>query len=156
VNLPDLNFQKAPFRFRKNSKEVLQIFDVIRKKFIDLTPEEWVRQHIIHFLINEKQTPISMIAVEKQLILNNTKKRTDLVIYNSNLKPLLIVECKAPNIPINQETINQAFRYNLELKVPSILLSNGLKHIFIKINNESAEILQEIPNYTNLNQIITN
>ena len=87
---------------------------------------EWVRQHIVHYLINDKQVPTSMISLEKQLILNNTKRRTDIVVFNSNLKPILIIECKAPEIEINQLTVNQALRYNLELKVPFVFLSTHI------------------------------
>lgn len=149
MNLPDLNFPKVEFRFQKNEKGTLQVFDIIRKKFVDVTPEEWVRQHIIHYLISYKQVPASMISVEKQLLLNNTKRRTDVVVFNSSLKPVLIIECKAPQITIDQLTINQALRYNLELQVPSVFLSNGLQHIFVKLGNE-PNILKEIPNYENL------
>ena len=147
MNLPDLNFPKVEFRFQKNEKGTLQIFDIIRKKFVDVTPEEWVRQHIIHFLILHKQVPASMISVEKQLLLNKTKRRTDIVVFNSNLKPLLIIECKAPAIEINQLTINQALRYNLQLQVPFVLLSNGLNHVFLKLSGDSPLILKEVPDY---------
>jgi type I site-specific restriction endonuclease len=150
MNLPLLNFPEFEFRFQKNEKGSLQVFDVIRKKFVDVTPEEWVRQHIIQFLIAHKQVPTSMISVEKQLLLNNTKRRTDIVIFNSNLKPLLIIECKAPHITIDQLTINQALRYNIELKVPAIFLSNGLEHIFIKQEKDNSKVLKEIPDYNTL------
>jgi type I site-specific restriction endonuclease len=150
VQLPKLNFPEFEFRFQKNEKGTIQVFDIIRKKFIDITPEEWVRQHIVHFLIQHKQVPTSMISIEKQLILNNTKRRTDIVIFNSLLKPLLIIECKAPQIEINQLTINQALRYNIELKVPAIFLSNGLQHVFLKLENEGSKVLKEIPDYQSL------
>ena len=148
--LPVLNFPIVDFRFQKNEKGNLRIFDIIRKKFVEATPEEWVRQHIIHYLINHKQVPASMISVEKQLLLNNTKRRTDLVVFNSNLKPILIIECKAPEVDINQLTVNQALRYNLELNVASVFLSNGLNHVFLKLDQNSPEILKEIPSYQNL------
>lgn len=150
MSLPKLNFPNVEFRFQKNEKGNLQLFDIIRKKFVDATPEEWVRQHIIHFLIQHKQVPASMISVEKQLIINNTKRRTDIVIFNSVLNPLLIIECKAPEVNIDQLTINQALRYNLELKVPAIFLSNGLSHIFLKLENEGPKVLKDIPDYQSL------
>ncbi len=150
MTLPFLNFPSVEFRFQKNRKGTLQIFDMIRKKFVDATPEEWVRQHIIHFLIEERQVPSSMISVEKQLILNNTKRRTDIVVFNSFLKPMLIIECKAPEVEINQLTINQALRYNTELKVPAIFLSNGLQHIFLKLESAGPQILKEVPFYESL------
>ena len=148
--LPVLNFPIVDFRYKKNEKGTLQIFDVIRKKFVDITPEEWVRQHIIHYLINHKQVPVSMISVEKQLLLNKTKRRTDVVIYNPTLIPILIIECKAPEIKIDQLTINQALRYNLELNAPAIFLSNGLQHIFLKLENQEPKVLKDIPTYENL------
>ena len=150
MSLPVLNFPIVDFRYKKNEKGTLQIFDVIRKKFMDITPEEWVRQHIIHYLIIYKQVPVSMISIEKQLLLNNTKRRTDIVIYNSNLTTLLIIECKAPQIKIDQLTVNQALRYNMELNVPAIFLSNGLQHIFLKLENQGPKVLKDIPNYENL------
>jgi type I site-specific restriction endonuclease len=150
MNLPVLNFPTVDFRFQKNEKGNLQVFDIIRKKFVEATPEEWVRQHIIHYLIHHKEVPASMISVEKQLLLNNTKRRTDLVVFNTNLKPILIIECKAPEVEINQLTVNQALRYNLELNVASVFLSNGLNHVFLKIDQNTPEILKEIPNYKNL------
>lgn len=150
MSLPKLNFPEVEFRFQKNEKGSMQVFDIVRKKFVDITPEEWVRQHIIHFLIQYKQVPASMISIEKQLILNNTKRRTDIVVFNSLLKPLLIIECKAPHIEINQLTINQALRYNLELNVPAIFLSNGLQHVFFKLENEVPKVLKDIPDYQTL------
>ncbi len=149
--LPELNFPKINTRFQNNDKEILQIFDIVRKKFVVLTPEEWVRQHVIHFLINFKRVPISCMAIEKQLILNNTKRRTDILIYNTSLHPVLIVECKSSDVNINQETINQALRYNLELKVPYVFLSNGLKHICLQLNTMEPIILEDVPDYHLLN-----
>ncbi len=148
--LPVLNFPEIDLRFQNNGKGNLQLFDTIRKKFIDVTPEEWVRQHIIHYLIVHKQVPASMISIEKQINLNGTKRRYDVVVFNSKLKPILIIECKAPQVEINQLTINQALRYNLELNVPFVFLSNGLNHIFIKIENDTPKILKNIPNYSEL------
>ncbi len=148
--LPVLNFPEIDLRFQNNGKGNLQLFDTIRKKFIDVTPEEWVRQHIIHYLIVHKQVPASMISIEKQINLNGTKRRYDVVVFNSKLKPILIIECKAPQVEINQLTINQALRYNLELNVPFVFLSNGLNHIFMKIENDTPKILKNIPNYSEL------
>lgn len=150
MSLPKLNFPEVEFRFQKNEKGSIQVFDVVRKKFVDITPEEWVRQHIVHFLIQHKQVPASMISTEKQLILNNTKRRTDIVVFNSLLKPILIIECKAPHIEINQLTINQALRYNIELNVPAIFLSNGLQHVFLKLEKEVPKVLKDIPDYSSL------
>jgi type I site-specific restriction endonuclease len=150
MSLPVLNFPAVKFRFQKNKKNSLQIFDIIRKKFVDVTPEEWVRQHIIHFLINHKQVPASMISVEKQLILNGTKRRTDLVIFSSARIPVMIIECKAPEVKIDQLTVNQALRYNLQLNVPSVFLSNGVQHVYINLTQNDPQILKEIPEYQNM------
>jgi type I site-specific restriction endonuclease len=150
VALPVLNFPEINLRFQNNEKGNLQLFDMIRKKFVDVTPEEWVRQHIIHFLMSHLQVPASVISVEKQINLNGTKKRYDIVVFNNVLKPILIIECKAPFVEINQLTINQALRYNIKLNVPFVFLSNGLNHIFIKMDGNSPEILKEIPNYSQM------
>ena len=148
--LPVLNFPEIQCRFQTNAKNTLQIFDAIRKKFVDLTPEEWVRQHLIHYLINEKKYPASALSVEKQLLLNGTKKRYDLVVYNTLLKPILIVECKAPSIALNQLTIEQVLRYNLSLNVPYILVTNGMKHIVINLKNKEMQLEYTIPHYSDL------
>lgn len=147
MSLQILNFPPVDFRLKKNEKGTLQLFDIIRKKFVDITPEEWVRQHIVHFLIHHKNVPLSMISLEKQLKLNNTKKRTDIIVFNSTLKPILMIECKAPTIKIDQLTINQAMRYNIKLQVPFIFLSNGLQHIFLKLEKDGVKAMEEIPTY---------
>lgn len=136
------------FRFKKNEqRNTLQLFDIIRKKFVDLTPEEWVRQHVIHYLVTHKNVPKSMLSVEKQLILNHTKKRTDVVVFHSTLKPVLIVECKAAHQPINQLAIDQALRYHLKLRVPFVFLSNGFSHITLNMGQSPPLILTDVPDY---------
>lgn len=151
--LPVLNFPNIETRFTKNAKGTLQIFDLIRKKFVDLTPEEWVRQHLLHHLTKDKNVPHSLIAVEKQLILNRTKKRTDAVIYNPQLQPICIIECKAPDVEVTQITIDQALRYNLELNVPFIVLTNGFTHYFIELNHQIPKISNQIPDFFVLQSI---
>lgn len=150
MNLQKLNFPDLETRFKEKSNGQKQIFDGIRKKFVDLTPEEWVRQHLVSYLIKIKNIPPSLISVEKQLVLNETKRRTDVVVYNSILSPLLIIECKAPNVILNQETLNQALGYNLVLNVPYVLLTNGLSHICFHYVNQKAIILSEIPSFEEL------
>lgn len=147
MSLPLLNFPEINARFQKNEAGILQIFDIVRKKFVVLSPEEWVRQHIIHYIITFKEVPLSMISVEKQLILNGTKRRTDVVLYNNQLKPVMIIECKAPDVPVDQSTINQILRYNLTLKVPFIFVSNGKNHVSLHVSEEIPKILKEFPNY---------
>jgi len=126
-----LNLTAYTFKLKSNEKHTL-IFDNLRKKYFVLTPEEWVRQHFVQFLIDEKKYPVSLIALEKQLTINNLKKRTDIVIYNKLGDPDIIVECKAPHIKITQATFDQIARYNLKLKANYLIVTNGLEHFFVK------------------------
>ena len=143
-----LNLPKYNFRIKSNENNYA-IFDIIRKKYVILTPEEWVRQHIIHFLIEEKKYPISLIAIEKKLILNNLTKRTDILVFNNKGNPDIIVECKAPSIKINQSTFDQIARYNLKLNANYLVVSNGLQHYYCKMDkiNKTYVFLKNIPNY---------
>ena len=146
--MQNLNFPKYNFRFKSNENKTL-IFDIIRKKFVVLTPEEWVRQHNIHFLISEKKYPISLINIEKQLQLNDTVKRYDIVVFNKDGSIQIIVECKAPSIKISQQTFDQIARYNLVLKSEFLMVTNGLEHYFCKMDleNEKYLFLKDLPNY---------
>ncbi len=114
-----------------------------------LTPEEWVRQHFVQFLIDVKKYPVSLIALEKQLVINNRKKRTDILIFNSEGKHDIIVECKAPSIKITQDTFDQIARYNLKLRANYLIVTNGLSHFYCKMDfeNETYVFLKEIPDY---------
>ncbi|TYP98307.1 type I restriction and modification enzyme subunit R-like protein [Tenacibaculum adriaticum] len=143
-----LNLPAYPFKLKSNEKHTL-IFGEIRKKYVVLTPEEWVRQHFVQFLIQEKNYPTSLIAVEKQLIVNNLKKRSDILVFSSNGLPNIIVECKAPHIKITQDTFDQIARYNLKLNANFLIVTNGLQHFFCKldIENETYIFLEEIPSY---------
>jgi hypothetical protein len=129
-----------------------EIFDTIRKKFVRFTPEEWVRQHLLRYLVTEKKFPSSLIAVEKELIVAGIKKRTDVVVYSSQAEPLLIAECKSPDVALNQSTFDQAARYNLSLSVSCFLITNGLTHFCCRLNSaeKKYEFLQEIPSYSEL------
>jgi hypothetical protein len=141
-----LNFPEYSFRF-KNSENKRLIFDPVRKKFIVLTPEEWVRQHTLQFLLNEKNYSLSLINVEKQLLLHGTNKRYDIVVYNSNGSIFLIVECKAPTIKITQETFDQIARYNLVTQAEYLMVTNGLQHFYCQMDyvNEQYVFLRELP-----------
>ena len=141
-----LNFPEYSFRF-KNSENKTLVFDEIRKKFVVLAPEEWVRLHTVQFLIKEKKYPKSHINVEKQLKLNNTTKRYDIVVFNSDGSIFLIVECKAPSINITQLTFDQIARYNLALESEFLMVTNGLEHYFCKMDykNERYVFLEDIP-----------
>lgn len=126
------------------------VFDEIRKKFCVLTPEEWVRLHVVQFLINEYNYPKGLINVEKQLKLNHTIKRYDVVVFNKDGSVFLIVECKAPAIPINQITFDQIARYNLALKAEYLMVTNGLEHYICQMDfkNERYVFLKDIPMHT--------
>ena len=151
--MQDLNFPTYSFRL-KNSENKTHIFDVVRKKFVVLQPEEWVRQHCIQYLIQEKNYPISLINVEKVVLINGLKKRYDIVIFDSNGRLVLVVECKAPKVKISQTTFDQIARYNLTLKAHYLMVTNGLNHYFctMNYNNESFEFLETLPDY-NTNKI---
>ncbi len=127
----------------------LRIFDILRKSHVALTPEEWVRQHFVHYLISEKGYPASLMANETAINLNNIKLRCDTVIYDKNLTPRAIVEYKAPSVTISKNTFSQIARYNLVLKVDYLIISNGLKHYCCKMDyaTNNYTFLLEIPDY---------
>ena len=143
-----LNFPTYNFRF-KNSENKTAIFDEIRKKFIILTPEEWVRQHVVRFLLEEKKYPKSLINVEKVLLVNGLRKRYDVVVFNPDGSIQILVECKAPEVKITQMTFDQIARYNMTMKSTYLMVSNGLNHYFCQMDyeNEKYQFLAELPNY---------
>lgn len=143
LNLPEYNFRI------KKQDEKFQIFDPQRKRYVSLTPEEWVRQHFIRFLIEVKSYPSALLAVEKQLNLNGMKKRCDAVLYNREARPVMILEFKAPNVLINQVTFDQVAVYNAKLKVDFFMISNGIEHYCCKVNPETVkyEFFPEIPDF---------
>lgn len=145
-----LNFPQYTFRIKSNENKLF-IFDFIRKKDVVLTPEEWVRQHFLMHLVQEKKYPASLIAVEKKLTLNTLTKRTDIVVYNTLAQPEIIIECKAPEVKISQEVFDQIARYNIKLKANYLVVSNGLEHYFCKMNfqEETYIFIKDIPNYLN-------
>jgi hypothetical protein len=143
-----LNFPVYNFRF-KNSENKVAIFDEIRKKFIILTPEEWVRQHVVQFLLQEKKYPKSHINVEKLLKINDLKKRYDVVVYKKEGAISILIECKAPEIKISQDTFDQIARYNLTLKADYLMVTNGVNHYFCQMDfeNEKYLFLKELPDF---------
>ncbi|SHH48837.1 Type I restriction enzyme R protein N terminus (HSDR_N) [Winogradskyella jejuensis] len=144
----DLNFPKFDYRFKSTENKV-SIFDIIRKKFVVLQPEEWVRQHCVHYLISEKKYPKSLINVEKELTVNGLKKRYDIVVFNPDGSIFLIVECKAPKIKINQDTFDQIARYNMTLNATYLMVTNGINHYYCQMDVEAQhyDFLKEIPDY---------
>ena len=145
-----LNFPTYSFRF-KNSENKVSIFDEIRKKFILLTPEEWVRQHVVQFLLQDKKYPKSYINVEKLIKINDLSKRYDVVVFQPNGEIFLLIECKAPEVAISQQTFDQIARYNLVLKAKYLMVTNGLNHYFCQMDfkNEKYVFLKELPKYSN-------
>ena len=143
-----LNFPVYSFRF-KNSENKVAIFDEIRKKFILLTPEEWVRQHTVKFLLQDKKFPKSYINVEKLIKINDLSKRYDVVVFQPNGEIFILIECKAPEVPISQNTFDQIARYNLVLKAKYLMVTNGLNHYFCQMDfeNEKYIFLKELPEY---------
>lgn len=145
----NLNFPSYSFRF-KNSENKTAIFDVLRKKFVHLTPEEWVRQHVVHFLIEEKNYPKSLLNAEKQIKLHQRLKRFDVIAFHPDGKVNLIVECKAPSVKISQDTFDQIARYNLALDADYLMVTNGLNHYYCQLDydQEKYNFLTEIPSYS--------
>lgn len=128
------------------------VFDVLRRRYVALTPEEWVRQHFVHFLLEHKGYPQALLANEVQVQLNGTKKRCDTVLYRRDLTARMIIEYKAPEIVITQKVFDQITRYNMVLKVDYLIVSNGLQHYCCRIDYEqnSYTFLEDIPMYTDL------
>ena len=131
-----------------------QVFDILRRKYVALTPEEWVRQHFVHFLIHQKGYPAECIGNEVSINLNGTKKRCDSVVYGQNAEPLMIMEYKAPNVEITQQVFEQISRYNIKLKVRWLIVSNGLQHYCCQINYESGsyQFVEDIPTYNDIKE----
>ncbi|MDZ4758455.1 MAG: type I restriction enzyme HsdR N-terminal domain-containing protein [Bacteroidota bacterium] len=144
LNLPEYQFELKSV----TGGQKKLIYDTIRKKFIPLTPEEWVRQHWLHYMIEELKVPAALIAVEAGLKLGRLQKRADVVVYNNKGLPTLLLECKAPSIPISRETFEQAARYRTQLPVTYLCVSNGLQHFCCAFNNDGGyTFLDGVPGY---------
>lgn len=146
LNLPEFD-AKIVFDGKKK-----QIFDVVRQRYVALTPEEWVRQHFVHFLIEHKGYPRPLLANEVQIKLNRTKKRCDTVLYRKDLRPQMIVEYKAPDVEITQEVFNQISQYNMALHVDYLIVSNGIAHYCCRMDydKQNYTFLTNIPEYKDL------
>jgi len=143
LNLPSSSFKV------KNTEKGRVIFDKIRKRYIQLSPEEWVRQHVVEWLLSRKRIPSSYINIEKQLIINGRIKRYDIVAYQRDGSIYLIVECKAPTIQIDQTTFDQIATYNLELEARYLMVTNGMKHYFCTMDRAGQQysFLADIPEF---------
>ncbi len=146
-----LNFPNYTIK-TKIQQDKTYLFDCIRKKYVLAQPEEWVRQHLIHFLIKDRHFPKALIAVEKGLVMNGMKKRSDVVVFDRKGRPVLLVECKSPSVKITQRTFEQIALYNQTLRVKYLLITNGLQHYCCCLNyeNNSYEYLADIPFYEQL------
>jgi hypothetical protein len=149
--MPALNLPTFPAKvIEKNGKKL--IFDTVRRKYVALTPEEWVRQHFVNYLITEKGYPSGLLANEVAVKLNHTNKRCDTVVYDRYLVPLVVVEYKSPAVEITDSVFDQIVRYNMALTVPCLIVSNGLSHYCCRIDykTQTYRFLEEIPDYASL------
>jgi hypothetical protein len=146
-----LNLPSFDAKIRKNG-DGFEIFDPLRRKYVSLTPEEWVRQHFVHYLTTDKNYPASRIANEAAIRLNSLSRRCDSVVYNIRLEPVMIIEYKEPGVTITQQVFDQVARYNSVLRVPYIIVSNGISHYCYRIDYgaQSYSFLSEIPMYAEL------
>lgn len=155
MKFPKLCFPEYDFKIQSadSPEQSLKIFDIIRKKYVSLTPEEWVRQHLLHFMVKERKFPQTLLSVEKKVLVNRLFRRTDVVVYSPELKPVLIAECKAPSIVLTQMTFDQTARYNMTLGVFYFIITNGLEAVCCTIDHEkhSYNFLKEIPFYHEIN-----
>ncbi len=146
-----IHFPKYGLKFRADNGK-REVWDIIRKRYVALTPEEWVRQLLIHYLTTEKGYKPSLLSVEKSLNLNGLKKRYDLVVYNNTGAPQLLVECKAPDVKLADAVMEQTARYNLVLKVPYLLVGNGSEFycVAVDVAAGSYRFLPEVPMFSEL------
>ena len=150
--MESLNLPAFDARIMDHDGQSKKIWDDFRKKYIALTPEEWVRQHMLHFLAGHRGFPASLIKVEAALTYNKMKKRSDIVAYGSNGKPVLVVECKAPQIEISQGVFDQAAMYNVSFSGNYLVVTNGMEHFCCVIDhaNKKWKFLQDIPHYSDI------
>ena len=150
-----LNLPKAELRITtKDGKQ--QVFDILRRKYVALTPEEWVRQHFVHFLIHGKGYPAECIGNEVSIVLGRTKKRCDTVVYGCNAQPTMIVEYKSPSVEITQHVFDQISRYNIRLRVRWLIVSNGLNHYCCEVDYEggTCRFVEDIPSYDEIKDTV--
>jgi len=151
--MPSLNLPEYPCRLREKQDGKAEIYDTIRKKFVRLTPEEWVRQHLLNFFIHHLDFPPSLIQVEGSLKYNSLSKRSDIVVYGRQGRALLAVECKAPSIKITDDVFQQLAMYNFSLKVPYLVVTNGMEHYCCVLDPAGRQFsyIPEIPSYQTIN-----
>jgi hypothetical protein len=151
MQLPALNLPKANLKLSKKGKQVY-VWCITRKKELMLTPEEWVRQHVIHFLINTKKVPSGLIASEQNISIHQLNRRCDIIVYGKNQIPKLLVECKAVNVILDTKSLHQIAHYNSQLNVDLLWITNGLTHVLYRIDRvkKTLNIIDELPNFEDL------
>lgn len=154
MDLPKLHFPEYKFTLRRDTSggQSLKIFDTIRGKYVSLTPEEWVRQHIVQFLVHDRNVPKTLVGIEKRVVVNGLERRCDVIVYSKQHKPLMLIECKAPSVKVSQEVFDQAARYNMTLDVHYFVLSNGYETYCCQLDHaaQSYLFLEEVPFYEKL------
>jgi virulence-associated protein VagC len=150
LNLPDHGVE-----IRQRAEGDL-VFDPVRRRWVVLTPEEWVRQHVLNHLIRDLCCPLSLIAVEHSLVLNRMARRADILVHGPGAKPLLLVECKAPGVKLDTTVFEQAARYNTVFKVPFLLVTNGLAHSCCQIGPDGTfEFLPAVPDWETMSKALS-
>ena len=147
-----LALPKAQLKITKKGDELF-VWCVARKKTLVLTPEEWVRQHVIHYLVNDLKVPLGLIASEVSLSINKLSRRCDLIVFSKESKPLLLIECKAVDVPLTENVFHQIAQYNFKLNVDYLMMTNGIHHVFCNIDrvNNKLIYLEKLPLYDDLN-----
>ncbi|MEZ5001209.1 MAG: type I restriction enzyme HsdR N-terminal domain-containing protein [Bacteroidales bacterium] len=150
--MKELNLPAYSFKLKENSEGQKMIFDRVRKRFVVLTPEEWVRQHFVNFLVNHRDYPAGLLGVEVMFRMNELSRRVDIMVYNNVGNPLLAVECKAPGVKISGEVFDQVVEYNMKFRLNYLLVTNGISHSGCRIDweNNSYTFLDRIPFYNEL------
>ena len=146
--MPQLNLPNAALK-TKLVEGTTQVFDAVRKKYLVLTAEEWVRQHFIHYLNSEKKYPLGLMGIEQMVKYNEQSTRADIVLYTNEGKPNMIVECKSPKVKITQDAFNQIAKYNFKLRVDFLVVTNGMQHFCCAMDYENNKItfLNEVPEF---------
>lgn len=141
LNLPSYAYRLSP--------DGRRIFDPVRKRYVALTPEEWVRQHLVNFLVHHRGVPAGLMQVEASLRLNGLSQRADVVVFDRQVQPLLVAECKAPGVALSEGVLRQAYRYNMRFCAAHILISNGLHHVCLRIDRSTgaAQQIDDVPCY---------
>jgi hypothetical protein len=143
-----IDYPDHPFRIKKDNNKEL-IFDEVRKSWLLLTPEEWVRQNFVHYLLKVKNYPAALVALEKKIMVGEMVKRFDILVYNNNHRPWLMVECKSMDVTLKEDVLNQVLRYNIAMPVNYLVITNGTSCMAFKKENKQLVPLEEIPEFGN-------